>query len=381
MVTVGGKTRWVCGKKPPKDALKIYARKLSAWQDDETPLPAPEVMPESPTLREVMNRWLIDRRGDSQRGELGGGTFQQYRLSIQRIAPIAGHIFTDDINPDIIKSIYTKIHAKHGEDAARRAMSHLRSCAREAEDRGWCRPMRIGKRNIAKLTARDKPKMKWKLYTPPQLRQILLACNRRIRTSKGRTYREPWEQLKAMILLALNGGYGARELSQLPRPIVDLDARMIDYRRGKTNEDHVVPLWPETVRALRRVMRQRPGDELVFRTREGNAWAREEKHFVAGKLSRSVNHDNVAWKFDELVRPIGLKIAGQSFYKLRHLHATTADAFGDVHASLVLTGHGVPGARGFYVRVDTARLVKLVEYLRHRILFNRDSSASTSMPR
>lgn len=370
VVTVGGRTRWVCGKKTPKEAMAIYARKLSAWQVSESPLVVSGGVGERTTLHEILNRWLLACRAQTIRDELGAGSYTDYQRSAKRIDAHIGHLFTDEIGPDTIDQLYQHLHANHGDDAARRTMGHLRSAANEAEDRGWCAPMRLGRKLMKKLASRPERKMKWRLYTPSEIRTILLACTLRIRQAKGDSYREPWEQLRAMILLALNGGYGARELSQLPRMVIDLDNALIDYERGKTGEDHKVPLWPETIRALRRVMRQRPDDELVFRTRAGEPWSRQIKVIHAGKV-RSVNHDNVAWAFNELVKPLGLKIKGQSFYKLKHLHATTGDAGGDIHASFVLTGHAVPGARGRYVAVGLDRLRKLVDYLRHELILNR----------
>jgi integrase len=368
VVTVAGKTRWVCGKKTAKEALAIYARKLSAWQSNETPIPVSSLPPDSPTLHYILARWVLDRRGDAQRGEIRGASFDQCLRSAKRIDLIAGSLFTDEITPDTTKSIYGKFHQKYGEDFARRAIGHLRTCAREAADRGWCRPIRIGNNIVAKLTARPQPRMKWRLYTAVEIRAILLECNRRIRRAKSDGYRAPWEQLKAMILLALNGGYGARELSELPRSVIDLEHNRIDHARGKTGAQHVVPLWPETVRALRVVMSRRLSDELLFRTRAGNPWAREEKIYKAGKLVRTVNHDNVAWAFNELVKGIGLKIEGQSFYKIKHLHATTADKAGDPHATFALAGHALPGSRSHYVRIDELRLREVVDFVRHHLI-------------
>lgn len=57
--------------------------------------------------------------------------------------------------------------------------------------------------------------------------------------------------MRAMILLALNGGYGQEDLASLPLQVIDLDGGVIDYRRSKTGMRRRVVLWPETVKAVR----------------------------------------------------------------------------------------------------------------------------------
>jgi integrase len=370
VVTVGGRTRWVCGKRSPKEALAVFDRKVGAWRaGDDEPLPAakPDDVGAVPTVHYILAKWLVDRRGDAERGDLTGGAYQQYKLSAKRIDAVAGHLITDDVTPDTVKSLYARLHRDHGEDFARRAISHLRACCRHAEDAEWCRPVRLGNRQVAKLTARARPSMKWRLYTADEVAIILDAADARIDGAVGK-YKEPWVQLKAMILLALNGGYGATELAELPREVIDLDAGVIDYRRGKTKQDHVVPLWPETVEALRPVMLQRPGDALVFRTRSGEPWAYRKRVLKAGRLQKIIGGDNFAWAFRELVKPLGLKIDRQGPYKFKHLANTTADAFNDPHATFTLFGHALPGAKSHYVRVGDDRVRAVVEFMRQRLL-------------
>jgi integrase len=365
-----GKTRWICSrKKSRREALAIYHRKAAAWTDGEAPIVVVDHAGDgSPTVHVILGKWLLDRRAEAQRGELGGGSFMEYKRSAKRINAAIGHMLTDDVSPDVVKQLYAKLHARHGEEMSKRILGHFRAAARYAADMNWCRPLRLGSNLIAKLTAREQPKMKWRLYTPVEIGAILAACDKRIAGARGGFYRDSWVQLKAMILLALNGGYGATELSQLTKPVVDLNVGLIDHARGKTGEQHVVPLWPETIDSLKPVLAQRQKDELLFRTRSGNPWTRVELILKAGKLVKTNPIDNVNWAFGALVRPLGLKIPGQGFYKLRHLHATTVDAAGDPHATFTLAGHALPGSRSPYVRVGLDRVRKVVEYARHVIL-------------
>lgn len=60
--------------------------------------------------------------------------------------------------------------------------------------------------------------------------------------------------VKAAILLGINGGLGNTDCSVLPRAAVDLAQAVIEFKRPKTAVRRVVPLWPETVFALRTVL-------------------------------------------------------------------------------------------------------------------------------
>lgn len=62
-------------------------------------------------------------------------------------------------------------------------------------------------------------------------------------------------QLRAMILLALNGGMGSTNCAQLPRAALEQRPGWLDYPRPKTGTARRFPLWPETIHALAAVHR------------------------------------------------------------------------------------------------------------------------------
>jgi integrase len=371
---IGKRPRWICSRKiPHDDALVIYHRKATAIESGVEPLPLRVQSAQTdtnPPLQWLLNKWLVDRRGDAARDELRAASWVQYKLSAKRIDALAGYVLVEDITPDTVRDVYGRLVTRHGIDFAKRAIGHLRTACRHAAEMGWCRPVNLGERMVARLASRPPARMKWRLYTGPEIRRILAAAHRATRSHKGRVA-DSAIQLRAMIYLALNGGYGATELSELPRSVIDLDHGVIDYRRGKTGADHVVPLWPETIAALRPVMAQRPKDELVFRTREGNPWCRRVAVMKDGKLHRTVSLDNVNERFTALVRPINLKIERSGFYKLKHASATVADAAGDPHATYALFGHELPGAKGHYVKVSLERVREVVGYMRRHLILTR----------
>jgi len=85
-------------------------------------------------------------------------------------------------------------------------------------------------------------------------------------------------QLKAMILLGVNCGFGNHDVATLPREAIDLDGGWVNYPRPKTEVDRRCPLWPETVGAACVAGRQaraqaRVGEELRVRDGSGPAVA------------------------------------------------------------------------------------------------------------
>lgn len=370
---IAGKVRWIAGKVSLADAMRAYHRKAAALTAGVSPIAGTRKADPSDrtTFYAVLNRWILDRRDEADRGNLASSTFYEYKLCAKRLDAEIGEWLVDEWGPDQTVTLHRALEDKYGEQTARRILATLITACHHAMDRKWIAHRITLGRVAGKLSARPKSSMKWKLYTPEEIRRILVAAAADAASTKGPS-RTTGEQLQAMILMALNGGYGAKELSDLPRAVVDLDNAVIDHNRGKTGAQHMVTLWPETVAALRKVFAQRPGDDLVFRTREGRPWCRRDKKFgKGGKLAGSINADNVAWRFNRLVKPLGLKGArGSSFYKLRHLHSTTAEECGDIHATFCLLGHALPGSKGNYVKITVDRMRKVTDALRERLILS-----------
>jgi len=90
-------------------------------------------------------------------------------------------------------------------------------------------------------------------------------------------------QLRAMILLGLNCGFGQKDNADLQRSALAGRPGWIDAPRTKTGIARRAPLWPETVAALREVERTRPDPRdaerdggCVFLTSQGRRWCRHK---------------------------------------------------------------------------------------------------------
>jgi integrase len=185
-----------------------------------------------------------------------------------------------------------------------------------------------------------------------------------------------------MILLGINGGLGNTDCGRLPLHALDLDAAVIDYPRPKTGIPRRVPLWPETVEAIRAAIEQRPDpkrDEdarLVFVTKYGQPWAKDD------------TDQTLAKEFGKLLR--SLKLIGKKglgFYTLRHVFRTVADESKDQPATDFIMGHEVPHMSSVYREtISDARLKAVTDHVRNWLFADvyhqpvLDTSATDSRP-
>ena len=84
-------------------------------------------------------------------------------------------------------------------------------------------------------------------------------------------------QLRAMILLGINCGYGNTDCASLAKSALDLDGGWVDFPRPKTGVGRRCPLWPETVSLMQAHLdaRGNPGDaEPLFVNRRNQRLTR-----------------------------------------------------------------------------------------------------------
>ena len=188
--------------------------------------------------------------------------------------------------------------------------------------------------------------------------------------------------LRSAILLGINGGFGNTDCAALPIAAVDLEAGVIDFERPKTAVRRVVPLWPETVQALKVALsadHARPRDEetaqLVFRTESGRALVRQIVRADGEVKIRKVTYvDRLGDWFDKLLLANKYKRRGIGFYTLRHTFRTWADETRDQHAIHRIMGHAIPGMSGIYIEeIGLDRLRAVVEHVRQKLWPNLSS--------
>jgi integrase len=173
--------------------------------------------------------------------------------------------------------------------------------------------------------------------------------------------------LRAMILLAINGGLGNNDVAQLRFEHLDLDGGWINFPRPKTGTDRRVPLWSETVAAIRLAIEKRrePRNEshrdLVFiRHNKRTPWCRQSGQ----------KNCPVADEFGWLLAEVGIVRKGLSFYALRHTFRTVGDEAKDQPAIDHVMGHVSSHISTVYrEKIGDDRLRAVVDHV-HRWLFS-----------
>jgi len=154
--------------------------------------------------------------------------------------------------------------------------------------------------------------------------------------------------LRAMILLGINSGLGNTDIGNLPASCVDLERGWLDYARVKTGIERRCPLWPETVAAIRaavadtaRHKRQRhpSAKGLLFVTRMGLPYTREEFHSVRNGRPEVVLHDAIADAMRKAMRKARINQKGLGFYGLRRSFETIGAETGNQVAVDHIMGH------------------------------------------
>lgn len=319
----------ICYFGKDKDAaLQKYLDTKDALQAGRVPSDTPS----GPTVAELCNRFLAAKRSLVSSGELSELTWKAYYETCIRVRDFFER---ERLADSLTVADFERFRSKLAE--TRKAVSLGNEIQRVKtvfkygfESDLLSRPMKYGPlfaKPKRKALRRAKNEAGSRMLEPAELRLIIGECS---------------SQLGAMVLLALNAGFGQSDVAALPRSALDLEGGWINFPRPKTEIARRCPLWPETVAALRQAIEDRPTPkladdvDLVFITKYGYRWRRVLPSDDEKKPGTPI--DAVAQEYTKLVTRLGLKRAG-SFYGLRSIHRTISEDAADQRASDFLMGH------------------------------------------
>ncbi|MGD0654815.1 MAG: site-specific integrase [Thermoguttaceae bacterium] len=183
-------------------------------------------------------------------------------------------------------------------------------------------------------------------------------------------------QMKAMILLGINCGFGNNDCAMLSKRAVELPGGWVNFTRPKTSSRRHNPLWPETVEALKAVLQQR---------KEARDPTYKNRVFITCKLEpwtpKYVHDSPISKEFKKLLIDAHLDDC-PGFYGLRHTFATIALKTKDRDAVRVMMGHAA-GANDMLAvyneeDVDEERLLIVSNYV-HNWLFKQSVQSSANV--
>ncbi len=302
------------------------------------------------TIRDLCNRFLTHCQKKIESDEIVQRTFDDYKRTTDRIVRVLGlSRRVDDLRPDDFARLRDDIAKNYGVVALGNEITRGRVVFNYAyKDQLIKAPVRYGlsfQRPSKKSLRQAKSKNGKRMFEASDCRTLI---------DNAQT-----PELKAMVLLGLNCGFGNRDCAKLSVDAVDLDGGWIDYPRSKTGIDRRCPLWSETIEAINKAIKRRSqARELVFVTKYGNTYEDDQACITK--------------EFRNLLDSLKLHRKGLGFYALRHTFRTIVDATRDFPAVRLIMGHVDESIDAHYRKhIGDDRLKTVVDHM-HLWLFESD---------
>jgi len=339
-----------------KEALDLY----QAQRDDLFAGHTPRTTGDGLAVAELCNKFLTAKHHLLDNDEIVPRTFADYKRICDRLVAVFGkRRLVDDLAADDFSAMRQDISKTCGPVRLGGEIQKIRMVFKFGFDAGLIDlPVRYGpgfKKPNQKTLRINRAKNGSKMFEADEIRTLLSASPL---------------QLRAMILLGVNCGFGNHNCGTLPMTALDLDRGLLDYPRPKTGIHRRCPLWEETIEALKAVLTERPipktdkDKDLVFITRCRTRWAKDTMN------------NPISAEFRKLLDDQNLHRHGRGFYALRHVFETIGGESRDQVAVNLIMGHADSSmAAAYRKRVSDERLRDVVTHV-HTWLFGEEGGRS-----
>ena len=307
------------------------------------------------TVAEVCNKFLDDRNGKVESGEITPKTFNNYLLACRLLTEGLGrHSVVQDLThadfAKLRKFLATGRKLKSLDDyigGARSVFKFAYDCELIASLPRYGQAFgRVKKEQLRKERQKTQLNNGKRMFESAEIRRLFAAAN---------------PTIGAMTLLGVNAGLGNTDCSELDWSMINWRTGWVDYPRVKTGAQRRFNLWPETKAALEEFRSTGQTSGRVFSTSMGNPYVRFTSGGAAG--------DAIGKAFGKLLTKLELKRPGLGFYALRHTFETIGGETGDQVAVNHVMGHADNSmAAAYRERVTDERLVKVTDHV-HDWLF------------
>jgi integrase len=264
--------------------------------------------PDALTVEVLCNLFLESKDAKVATGELTQRSYDDYKAECKAIALHLGrNAVVEHLAPDDFRKLRTKLARGVGVKTLHGRMTRAKAVFLYAERRGLVTGSMAAKM-VDEFTKPSKSAIeraegdKVRVFESDEIRLLLGSAN---------------VNMRAIILLGVNCGMGNADIASLTPANVDLENGWLTKRRQKTGKKRRVPLWTETIDAIKTAMAKRTEPKEP-----------QEEIFITkfGKLYRcEVGLNPISAEFKKLRESVGIDDAGKSFYALRHTFQTIGD--------------------------------------------------------
>jgi len=273
------------------------------------------------TIEEICNQFLAHKDELCKAGKITQKTFREYQSTGKRIAKAFGHKTPVDANiADDFRRLRAAIAKVSGPVRLANEIQRVRGVFKYAYDSGLiAQPVRFGPdftMPSRKVMRQARAARGLRMFEREELLAVLAVAD---------------VNFKAMLLLAINGGMGNTDCGHLPIKAVNLKTGWLDYPRPKTAIERRIPLWPETIAALKAAQAERPEPKD----------AADKPLFFINPFGRNYSNANASKVGHEMrftLEKTGIRRKSLSFYALRHNFQTVAAEARDMPAVQKIMG-------------------------------------------
>lgn len=325
---------------------------LDEWLRDRDELLAgrvPRAKRDDLTVKTLVNEFLNWKRELVESDDLAQRSLEVYVETGRLLAEKLGkQRFVADLAPEDFQELRKSLAKGHGLVWLANTIQRIRSIFKFGyENRLLDRPVRFGsgfKKPSAKTMRKARLAKGPRMFEPAEVKAVLEHAT---------------PNIKAMVLLGINGALGNTDCAELPLEAVDLESGWLDYPRTKTAVNRRIPLWPETVEAIQAAIEDRaepkdPNDAgLLFIGKRGQS-------YVVGRRGYRI-HQELKRVRDKA------GVSGRTFYDLRRTFETIGGDSRDQVAVDAIMGHAPKSgdmAAVYRQRISDGRLRAVVEYVR-----------------
>jgi integrase len=353
---INGKFHYFGKWDDPDAALQKYLDEKEDRYAGRTPRNKSEGL----SLRELSNRFLTSKKHLLDNNEIRPGTFREYFSTAENVTNCFGkNRIVEDLIADDFERLRMSLSKRFGPVALGNEINRVRILFKYGFDASLIdQPVRFGpgfKRPSKKVLRLHRAKKGKRMFEANEIQNILKAAS---------------PPLHAMTLLGINCAFGQTDISALPIGAVDYETGWIEFARVKTGIHRRIPIWPETIKSLKLVLKDRKKktpfsaaeENLLFLNKNGNSYVR---YTEAG-----VRIDGVTPEYTKLLKSLNLKRPGINFYALRHGFETIAGESKDQVATNAVMGHVDESMAGAYrERISDERLKNVTDVV-HDWLFS-----------